>query len=103
MRDTTREAILALIRADLTCTRQEREAIAAALSGKPVATQAAQPMDRVLSRAEVAKILNIKMHTVTDYARLGRIRPIRCGRKAARAMGYSAASVQALIGGATNG
>ena len=97
MREATREAITALLRADLTCTRSEREAIAAALSGKPAQAQA--PMDRVLSRAEAARILGVRPHTVTDYARQGRIRPIRCGRKGARAIGYSAASVQALMEG----
>ena len=101
MRDTTKAAITALLAADLTATRQEREAITAALSGKPAQAQAA--MDRVLSRAEAARILGVRPHTVTDYARKGVIRPIRCGRKGARAIGYSAASVQALIGGATNG
>ena len=103
MRDTTREAILAIVRADLTTTKAEREAIAAALSGKPAQAQAQAPMDRVLSRQEAARLLNVRPHTITDYARAGRIRAVRCGRKAARAVGYSAASVQALIGGATNG
>lgn len=99
MRDTTKAAITALLAADLTCTKAEREAIAAALAGKPAPAQAQAPMDRVLSRAEAARILGVRPHTVTDYARQGRIRPIRCGRKGARAVGYSAASVQALIGG----
>ena len=97
MRGTTKDAILALLRADLTATRQEREAIAAALEGKPAQTQA--PMDRVLSRAEAAEILHVKAHTITDYARQGRIRAVRCGRKGARAVGYSAASIAALLEG----
>ena len=97
MRDPPKAATTALLRADLTATRQEREAIAAALSGKPAQTQA--PMDRVLSRQEAAEILHVRVHTITDYARQGRIRAVRCGRKGARAVGYSAASIAALLEG----
>ena len=99
MRSATKDAILALLAADLTATKAEREAIAAALAGKPAPAQTQAPMDRVLSRQEAARILGVQPHTITDYARQGRIRAVRCGRKGARAVGYSAASVQALMEG----
>ena len=91
-------AIRALIAADPSITPEMADEAMAALRGESVASVAvAMPSDRALSRTQVAAILGVKPHTVSDYARQGKIVAFRFGSSKRKAMGYSAESVKRLM------
>jgi hypothetical protein len=85
MKDTTKRAIAAIAAADETMTKAD---IAAMLETRGGETE----KDRVISAAEVAKILGKDRHTVRRYARAGLIRRIT-PPGFARAIGYSRKSI----------
>ncbi len=69
-----------------------------ALAGKTAAGLAVEvPHDRALTRRQVAELLGVSPHTVSAYARRGLIKAFRLGRQAKLAVGYSSASVRALL------
>ena len=97
MLDATLSAVGAVLRTDPSISGEEVKAILAILR-RPVREQPqAEPEDRVMSRAEVAKLLHCTPRTVSIYAARGVIRPLRLGVGGRRASGYSARSVEAAL------
>lgn len=91
----TRDIISAAMKADPTVTNEVRKDVLRLLDGKANAGLTdTRPMDRALTRDEVARLMRVKPRTVTYYARRGLIRPLRYGEKGLRAMGYSEKSVR---------
>ena len=98
MMQSTKTAVAAILRTDPSITREQAAAALDALEGRTAAGIAVQaPTDRALSRRQVAEILGVKPHTVSDYARDGKIQALRYGDKGKRASGYSAESVRRLM------
>ena len=90
--------MLAILRADPSMTNETIRAGLSALRGETAAGIAVDvPTDRALTREQVAEILGVKPHTVSDYARKGIIKAFRFGAKGRKAKGYSAESVRALL------
>lgn len=94
MRDATYDAIIAILKADMTVSERELTRVSKSILG----SQGQDSEDRVLSRNEVAHILGGKSLRFVDYlASEGKIRRVKIpGRK--RGIGYSAKSVHALMG-----
>ncbi len=100
MIQATKTAVEALLNADPSVTREQAKAAIDALEGRGSESGGgvAQDRDRVMSRSEVAKMLNCSPKTVSRYAERGIIKPIRLGAKGIRASnGYSAKSVEAAL------
>ena len=57
----------------------------------------AEPLDRVLSAAQVASIIGRSKKTVTELGKRGKIRAVRFGAGRQRASGYSEESVRAFL------
>ena len=57
----------------------------------------AEPLDRVLSAAQVASLLGRSKKTVTELGKRGKIRAVRFGTNGQRASGYSEESVRNFI------
>lgn len=87
----------------MNATPSQRKAARPYLTGEAVETidvsitNRHEPIDRVLTRGQVAQILGCTKKTVTTYARRGIIRAIRNGEKGLRANGYSEQSVRKLM------
>jgi len=93
-------ATRALWKTDPSITPEQAQAAMDALTGQTVAGLAVPvPIDRALTRQQVAEMLAVKPHTVSDYARKGLIKAFRFGAKGKLASGYSAESVRALLSG----
>lgn len=99
MNATTETIVIATLAGDASVSPQERQAVLDILKGKTAAGLTnPQPLDRVLTRVQVAEILNCSTKTVTRYARRGIIRPLCLGEKSKRASGgYSEASVREAL------
>ena len=98
MMQSTRTAVLAIVRTDPSITREQAKAAMDALEGRTSAGLAADaPTDRALTRQQAAEILGVKPDTVTLYARKGLIKAFRFGEMGRLASGYSAESVRALL------
>ncbi len=86
------------LQAYLTATDEQRTAALDALKGRTAAAQGkAAPLDRILSRDEVADILKCSTKSVTRYGKKGIIRPIYFGAKGKKSLGYSESSVRAAL------
>ncbi len=97
-------ALTAAAAIDATITDERQGAALDALEGKPRTVETvtdAKPLDRVLTRAEVAAILKCSTKSVTRYAQQGKIRAVHFGTEKKKALGYSAASVAEALKGAT--
>ena len=89
MMQSTRTAVLAIVRTDPSITREQAKAAMDALEGRTSAGLAADaPTDRALTRQQAAETL---------YARKGLIKAFRFGEMGRLASGYSAESVRALL------
>lgn len=98
MMQSTKAAVMAILRTDPSITREQANAALDALEGRTAAGLAVDaPTDRALTRRQVAEILGVKPHTVSDYARDGKIKAFRFGDKGKRAAGYSAESVKRFM------
>lgn len=98
MMQSTKTAVVAILRADPSITRERANAALDALEGRTAAGIAVDaPTDRALTRRQAAEILGLKPHTVSDYARKGLIKAFRFGANGKRASGYSAESVRKLL------
>ena len=98
MMQSTKTAVVAILRADPSITREEANAALDALEGRTAAGVAVDaPTDRVLTRRQVAEIMGVDRATVSRYARKGLIKAFRFGEKGKLAKGYSAESVRALL------
>ena len=94
----TRKAVEAILAADPSITKGQAKAALDVLTGRTAAGLAVDaPTDRALTRRQVAEILGVKPHTVSDYARDGKIKAFRFGDKGKRAAGYSAESVKRFM------
>lgn len=92
------DATRALWKSDPSITPEQAQAGIDALLGRTSAGLAVSaPLDRALTRQQVADLLCVKPHTVSDYARKGLIRAFRFGAKGKLASGYSAQSVRELM------
>jgi len=96
MNATTRSILTATLKGDASVSPQEITAVFNILEGKTAAAYTNQaPLDRALSRSQVAEILGCCEKTVSTYAVRGIIRPIKLGAKGRRASnGYSESSVR---------
>ena len=95
---STKAAVLAIVRADPSITREQAKAAMDALEGRTAAGLAVDaPTDRALTRKQVAEMLGVKPATVTAYARKGIVKAFRFGAKGKLASGYSAESVRRLL------
>jgi hypothetical protein len=100
MTTATRNIILAALDGDKSVTATARTDALNILDGNSADGEA----DRVMDRAEVARVLNCCLKSVSRYAQRGVIRAVRLGTKGRRAScGYSARSVYAALAEATGG
>ena len=92
----TRAALVAIMQGDPELDTATIEAALDVLDGKTAAgiAPAVSTIDRGLTRRQVAEILCCSTHTVTHYAKRGKIRPIALGADGKRARLYSAESVR---------
>lgn len=98
MMQSTKTAVLAIVRIDPSITREQANAAMDALEGRTAAGLAVDaPTDRALTRRQVAEMLGVSPDTVTRYANAGLIKAFRFGEKGRLASGYSAESVRALL------
>lgn len=98
--ETTIAGVTALCKADTTVTATQLKAIVSELKGEGTKSIIAdEPVERVLSRKQVAEILGCHRKTVTEYARRGLLTPIMTGTERKRAQGYTAKSVRAFVDG----
>lgn len=96
----TKQMVGLLLKNDPTVEQDVRTEVLRIIEGKATPGLAdTSPMDRALTREDVAKLMGVKPRTVTYYARRGLIRPLRYGAKGVRAMGYSEQSVRAAMAG----
>ena len=96
MLSNTRTIIKAAVAADSTITPQQLAAGMAALEGKTaVGFTQAEPLDRVLTRQQVAEIIGKSVKSVDIYGRKGVFRRVCFG--GARSCGYSEASVREAL------
>lgn len=105
MVQATEAIIKAAARADRTITPDQLRAGLDALAGKSVrAFTNAEPLDRVLSREEVAGLLKKSAKAVDRLCRLGALQRVYPtypdGTKATRATGITEASYRAFVAGA---
>ena len=56
-----------------------------------------QRVDRVLTRRQVAKLLNVTPTSVSNYAKRGLIRRVAFGARGIRSNGYAESSVRELL------
>lgn len=97
----TRQMVGLLLKNDPTVGQDVRTEVLRIIDGKATPGLADdRPMDRALTRDDVAKLMGVKPRTVTYYARRGIIRPLRYGAKGVRASGYSEQSVRAAMAAA---
>ena len=95
MLPTTRNAITALLRSDPSIPPRTIDAVLNALvTGCDIPPMDSRPIERVLSRQTVARLLGVSPHSVSIYARRGIIKPVCFGETAQRANGYSESSVR---------
>ena len=100
MLPTIETATRALWQSDPSISEAQVKAALDVLKGRTSAgLVVSAPIDRALTRQQVAELLNVKPHTVTDYVRKGLIRAFRFGAKGKLASGYSAESVRELMEG----
>ena len=98
MLDITRGLIRDIARRDPSITPEMLKAGLAAFDGESVAVQIDRaPLDRIVSRAEVAQVLGVTVRTVTAYAKRGLLRGICAGAQGARRGGYLLSSVRQLM------
>lgn len=99
MNDTTRQILTAALSGDASVSPQEITAVFAILEGKTASAYTNNaPLDRTLTRDQVAEILNCSTNSVSRYAQRGIIRPICLGAKGRRAScGYSESSVREAL------
>lgn len=99
MNATTKAVLNATLAGDASVSPAERVAVFNILEGKTAAAYTnPAPIDRALTRDQVAEILQCSTKTVSRYATRGIIRPICLGAKGCRASnGYSEASVRAAL------
>jgi len=98
MNAATRNAVVTLLRADPTVRPETIQPAINLLDGRtelPTDKQR-EPIDRVLTRRQVAELLQCSTKTVTTYAKMNLLR--RVGLKG-RAHGISEASVRAFLAG----
>ena len=100
MMTATKNAINAICATDPSITPAMLKQALHILDGKTAtAFTDPEPMDRVLTRQQVAEIMHKDVRTVSVYARKGLIRKISCGELGKRASGYSEQSVRELMRG----
>jgi hypothetical protein len=99
MNATTKTILNATLAGDASVSPAERAAVFKILEGKTAAAYTnPAPLDRALTRDQVAEILHCSTKSVSRYAKRGIIRAICLGAKAERAScGYSEASVRAAL------
>ena len=99
---TTRDAVRAMCGTDPTISKAQENAVLLALDGSTI-EENATPIDRALTRKEVARLIGCDPHSVLGYARKGLIRGLTCGDKLGRFRRYSGASVRAFLEGRVPG
>ena len=101
MTSATLTAIRAIIEADPTATKGERDAVLAVASGKTAAHMTDQrPLDRIISTKQAAEILGCSVQTVRSYCRVGSLHRVKANGMS-RARGISEASLRAFMAGET--
>lgn len=98
MNATTRNAVVTLLRADPTVRPESIQPAVDLLDGKAELPKDKQrePLDRVLTRRQVAELLQCTQRTIDNYVNMGLIR--RVGIKG-RALGISESSVREFMAG----
>jgi hypothetical protein len=93
MLDITRATIATVVKGDWSMPKEERDAIMAIIDG-----QGAAQMPRLLTRKQVAALINRTPRMVDYFGKRGLIRRVVLGGSS-RATGYDAESVRAFING----
>ena len=94
----TFDVIKTLLKNDSIVSDDSRRWILSALCGEVGDMLAdVRPIDRVLKRKAVAKLLGCTVRTVSDYAKRGLIRPVKFGKAGSRSVGFSEGSVRELL------
>ena len=97
MRDTTRKVILLALEGDTEATKVERDAVRAALDARNATPTNPEPLDRVLTRKQVAAIFGKCEKWVDWEARRPGTKLERVYLGGVRCAGYSEKSVRAAL------
>jgi hypothetical protein len=98
MKKSTRLIVQTACAADTSITSEQINSAICALDGHVIPTQAeAKPLDRVLTRQQVAELLNVTPTSVSNYAKRGLIRRVAFGARGIRSNGYAESSVRELL------
>lgn len=93
MLSTTKQIVKAALAADSTLSEQTKVAVLSTLEGKTAAGLIkTAPLDRVLTRQQVAEIIGKSVKSVDVYGRRGVFKRVNFG--GSRSSGYSEASVR---------
>lgn len=96
MLTNTKKAIAAIVATDQTITPNQIKAALAVLDGGTVDTLPREPLDRLLSRGEVAGLLGMSVKAVDHYCRKGVLTRRRLG-DSKRASGILESSVREVL------
>ena len=98
MLQTTQTAITALLRSDPSIPPRMIDNVLNALATEcDIRPMDNRPMNRVLSRQAVARLIGVSPRSVSIYARQGIIEAVCLGKTAKRANGYSESSVREAL------
>jgi hypothetical protein len=97
MQEKTEAAITSILALDPTITADSIRCALAALHGQKTINNDTIN-DRILTRAEVAKILNLSLPMVDVYCRSGHLERVKIG-KSSRSIGIKASSVRRILEG----
>ena len=97
MLDTTAKAIESVCMMDPSIDRARLRDGLRVIAGDIAAVVAADAEDRLVSRAEAARLLGVSLATISTYASHGVIRRVRLGATGARASGYSLKSIRTAM------
>jgi hypothetical protein len=98
MLDLTRDMIRDIAKHDPSITPEMLKAGLAAFAGRGAGWRVDDsPVDQVVKRGEVARLLGVSVRTVSAYGRRGLLVGVRPGAHGARNVGYSLASVRRFM------
>ena len=92
MSPQTKVILDAALKADSSITPEQRRAAMAALAGSTTTAH-----DRLVSRSEAARLLNVSPHCVSAYLRRGLLTAARLGPKGKLATGILVSSIRKLL------
>lgn len=95
---STETAIIAILRADPTASREIIEATRNALAGKTEAAPSIMELEPIVRRKDVMRLTGLSAASIDRYSRLGYLERVTFG-KSNRAHGFTAESVRRFVAG----